>query len=334
MRALSHPFSVTRQVPIWLGVFVAALALGVGVIGLKAKFDRHSGKEAKALPVLVTSETSEKVVPVSSYELQTLCFSRGDDIYLMDVNTGRVRKILKGDEPNISPNGERIAYVFADNGALKTVDVKSGAIKQFPSLQRVWARAPQWSPDGLKIAFEFKKDLTWRVAILDTATEQWQDITASYPAEKYYFLSSWTSKGHSLLIQDLRSVYEVDLHGKELQRINITELLKEEESVSSLSRFSFSADKKYLLFNTALHPDQSTVIYKLDVKTSALERITPATVDGSEPHWLPTEKEILFSQLTENKAPYIYSISKLSLDKADTPEILVRNALNISYAPR
>lgn len=169
MRPLSHPFSVTR-VPIWLGV-VAAIALGVGVIGLKAKFDRHSGKEAKALPVVVTSETSEKAVPVSSYELQTLCFSRGDDIYLMDVNTGRVRKILKGVEPNISPNGERIAYVFADNAALKTVDVKSGAIKEFPSLQRVGAKAPQWSPDGSKIAFEFKKDLTWRVAIVDTETE-------------------------------------------------------------------------------------------------------------------------------------------------------------------
>ena len=332
MRPLSHPFSVTR-VPIWLGV-VAAIALGVGVIGLKAKFDRHSGKEAKALPVVVTSETSEKAVPVSSYELQTLCFSRGDDIYLMDVNTGRVRKILKGVEPNISPNGERIAYVFADNAALKTVDVKSGAIREFPSLQRVGAKAPQWSPDGSKIAFEFKKDLTWRVAIVDTETEQWHDITASYPADGYYFLSSWTKKGQSVVIHDLRNVYEVDLHGKELQRIEIGKVLPESENISGLSRFAFSADKRYLLFNTALNPDQNTVIYRLDLKTSALERLTPSTVDGSEPHWLPSEKEILFSQLTENKPPYIYSISKLSLEKDGAPEILVRNASNISYAPR
>lgn len=331
MRALSHPFSVTRRVPIWLGVFVAAVALGLGAIGLKAKFDRHSGKEAKALPVAVTSETRS---PVSTYKLQMLCFSRGDDIYLMDVNTGRVRKIVTGDDPNISPNGERIAFVLADNGELKTVEAKSGVIKEFTSLQTVRAKAPQWSSDGSKIAFEYKKGLTWRVAILDTSTEQWQDITASYPAEADYFLSSWTTKGQSLVIQDLRSVYEVDVHGKELQRIDVRKLLKGEENISNLSRFSFSADKKYLLFNTALHPDQSAVIYKLDIKASALERITPATVEGGEPHWLPTEKEILFRQLTENKAPYVYSISKLSLDQVDTPEILVRNASNISYAPR
>lgn len=136
------------------------------------------------------------------------------------------------------------------------------------------------------------------------------------------------------MIQDLRSVYEMDVHGKELQRIDMKKLLKEGESISSLSRFSFSADKRYLLFNTALHPDQTAVIYRLHIKSSALERITPATVDGGEPHWLPTEKEILFRQLTEKKAPYIYNISKLSLGTSDTPEILVRNASNISYAPR
>jgi Tol biopolymer transport system component len=284
--------------------------------------------------VVVTSETSEKAIPLSSYELQALCFSRGDDIYLMDVNTGRVRKILRGNEPNISPNGERIAYVFADNGALKTVDVESGASKEFSSLQRVRAAVPQWSPDGSKIAFEFKKDLTWRVAILDTLTEQWQDITAAYPAEQSYFLSSWTSKGQSLLIQDLRSVHEVDIHGKELQQIDVKRLLRQDENISSISRFSFSADNKHLLFNTAMDPDHSASIYKLDVKTSALVRITPATVEGCEPHWLPNEKEILFSLITENKPPYMCSISKLSLDKADTPEILVRDARNISYAPR
>lgn len=332
MRALSHPFRVTRQIPLWTAIFVAATALGVGVMGLKGKLNRHFAKEANnAVPVVATTDTP---APVSSYKLQTLCFARGDDIYLMDMNTGRVRKIVTGDEPNISPNGERIAFVFGDNRALKTVDTKSGAIKEFTSLQTVKAKAPQWSPDGSKIAFEYKKDLTWRVAILDTSTEQWQDITASYPAEENYFFSSWTTKGQSLVIQDLRSVYEVDVHGKELQRIDIKKLLKGEENISSLSRFSFSADKKYLLFDTALHPDQSAVIYKLDIKSSALERITAATVDGGEPHWLPTEKEILFRQVTERKGPYIYNLARLSLDKADTPEILVRNASNISYAPR
>lgn len=332
MRALSHPFRITRQIPLWIAIFVAATALGVGVMGLKGKLNRHSAKEANnAVPVVATTDTS---APVSSFKFQTLCFARGDDIYLMDMNTGRVRKIVTGDEPNISPNGERIAFVLGDNRALKTVDTKSGAIKEFTSLQTLKAKAPQWSPDGSKIAFEYKKDLTWRVAILDTSTEQWHDITASYPAEEDYFLSSWATKGLSLVIQDLRSVYEIDVHGKELQRIDIKKLLKGEENISSLSRFSFSADRKYLLFDTALHPEQSAVIYKLDIKSSALERITPATVDGGEPHWLPTEKEILFRQLTENKAPYVYSISKLSLDKADTPEILARNASNISYAPR
>jgi Tol biopolymer transport system component len=335
MRALSHPFRVTRQVPIWIGVFVAAAALGVSVLALKGKFSR-SGRDANnAMPVVTTTETApETATPATSYKLHLLCFSRGDDIYLMDVNNCRVRKILKGDGPNISPDGERIAFVLADRGLLKTVDAKSGEVKEFASLQTVKAKAPQWSPDGSKIAFEFRKELTWRIAILDIATEQWHDITASYPAEQDYFLSSWTTKGQSLLIQDLQRVYEVDLHGKELQHIDVKKLLKQGESISSASRFSFSADKRHLLFNTALDPDQSTIIYKLDLKTSALDRLTPSTVDGGEPHWLASEKEILFSQLTDNKAPYVYSISKLSLEKGDAPEILVRDASNISYAPR
>lgn len=331
MRATAHPFRITRQAPVWIGLSVAAITLSLLAIGLKGMSSRHSGKEANALPVVVTSETA---APVRSYKLNMLCFTRGEDIYLMDVNTGVVRRILKGEEPNISPNGERIAFVLADNGALKTVEAKSGVVKEFASLQSVKARGPQWSPDGSKIAFEYKKDLTWRIAILETSTEQWHDITASYPAEVNYFLSSWTTKGQSLVIQDLRTVYEVDPHGKELQRLEITKLLPETEGVSSLSRFSFSADKGYLLFDTASPPQESAAIYKLNIKTSALERITPSTIDGSEPHWLPSEKEILFRQLTENKPPYVYSISRLSLEKRDAPEILIRNALNISYAPR
>lgn len=337
MRALSHPLRVTRQVPIWIGVFVAATALGVSVLALKGKFSRHSGREANnAVPVVTTTEpaASETAAPVSSHKVQLLCFSRGDDVYLMDVNSGRVRKILKGDEPNISPDGERIAFVLRDNGSLRTVDAKSGVVKEFTSLQTIKAKAPQWSPDVSKIAFEFRKDVRWRVAILDIATEQWQDITASYPADHDYFLSSWTTKGQSLLIQDLQRVYEVDPHGKEVQRIDVKKLLKQGENISSASRFSFSADKKHLLFNTAVDPDQGTIIYKLDFKTSTLERLTPSTVDGSDPQWLPTEKEILFSQLTDDKAPYVYSISKLSLKKGDAPEILVRDASNFSYAPR
>lgn len=332
MRALSRTFRVIRQIPIWIAVFVAATALGVSMIGLKGKLNRHSEKQANnAMAVRTTTDTP---AAVGTYKLQTLCFARGDDIYLLDVITGGVRKILAGDEPNVSPNGERIAFVVGDNHTLKTVNVKSGVIKEFTSLQTLKAKAPQWSPDGSKIAFEYKKDLTWRVAIFDTSTEQWQDITASYPDQMNYFLSSWTTKGQSLVIQDLRSVYEVDLHGKELQRIEVRKLLPNGESISSASRFSFSADKRYLLFNIALDPDQNDIIYKLDIQASALERVTPATVNGREPHWLPSEKEILFLQLTENKPPYVYNISKLSLDKADSPEILVRNASSISYAPR
>lgn len=67
----------------------------------------------------------------------------------------------------------RALFVVGDNHTLKTVDVKSGVGKESTSLQTVKAKAPQWSPDGSKIAFEYKKDLTWRVAIVDNDFLAW-----------------------------------------------------------------------------------------------------------------------------------------------------------------
>ncbi len=182
-----------RTLKRWRGGFVVvlALALGAGALGLYLSADRSSaafpGSNGKIVfdrylkgtapserkGVFSISPSGEELhqlsgnsrTPAWSADGEQIAFARQGDIYKMNANGKKLRRLTKGkandSEPAWSPNGKQI--VFA-----RSAPVPSGQPPGPPDIFEMKANGkkvrrltrnpagdagPVWSPDGKKIAF-------------------------------------------------------------------------------------------------------------------------------------------------------------------------------------
>jgi dipeptidyl-peptidase-4 len=134
--------------------------------------------ESHAETILFDPAVAKEKLGLSSYQWSprgdAILLEGGNDLWLLDPQTGGVRKLTQDGEakevPAFSPGGDQIAFV--QNHNLYMVDVKSGAISQLTFdgsdaiyngrldwvyeeelANRSTARAYEWSPDGSYIAY-------------------------------------------------------------------------------------------------------------------------------------------------------------------------------------
>src|SRR5436190_2055715 len=88
-----------------------------------------------------------------------LCFTRGDYIFLREPN-GRIKRLVKGYAPNISPDGQTIAFVSIKGENLnldshvKLIDLRTGRVRGIPTLDPLQSLSAVWSPDGRYLAVD------------------------------------------------------------------------------------------------------------------------------------------------------------------------------------
>ncbi len=137
-------------------------------------YDVESGKER----VLLDTRGEKEKLNLFSYQWSpkgdALLFEGEYDLWLLDVQSGRKRRLTEDPDPEevpaFSPSGKRLAFVKRNN--LYSLDLGSGSVKALTSdgnenvlngkldwvyeeelANRASSRAFQWSPDEKKIAF-------------------------------------------------------------------------------------------------------------------------------------------------------------------------------------
>jgi Tol biopolymer transport system component len=270
---------------------------------------------------------------------QKICFSRGEYIYLFDSRTKAIRRIAKGYNPNLSPDGKLIAFTQRINGApsyertMKVIDLKTNGIRSYDSLDRLPLSRPIWSPDGAKLAFSFVDNEYVQIGVLDSASGNWYVLPVNTTDHRGVYLASWTQDNKSIVCHDSYNIYEIALTGDLLQTIPIEKIV-EPGAIASPTRFSFSNDRRYLLFDTIGDSPEINTIYIFDFQQQVLSRVTPETISGSEPRWLPSGKAILFDRFIANESSKpLFSVSKISLDGNNLVTI-TPNAQNASYSTK
>jgi Tol biopolymer transport system component len=287
----------------------------------------------------LVSVAQHAVQPAIPTGVKSICFVRGDFIYGVDEKNPAPRRIVRGADPSLSPSGHYLVYTINTKGVndpdrtLKVMDLATGKVSGFDTLKGYNSWGGIWSPDESKIAFSILTGNMWHVALLEPQTGRWNVITKSIGGESGLFLSSWTPEGHSVLCTDLQSVFEVGVDGKLIGKISIAKMAGDEANITSDSRFSFSSDRRYLLFNTADAPDLGAV-YVYDFRTKALRRVTSKRIEASQPQWLPSGDEVLYVGYRKypkvNETPDVYRISVSGPGEA----IVLRNGAYVSIATR
>ena len=240
-----------------LTIIAAAAAVAAIVIPLSRRattslFPRDGGFELPPRAQQPAALHDRQQSP-NDLNVAKIVFSRGDFIYLKDLQSGNQTKLTRGDWPEISPDGSKLLFKSAateDDDAprpLQVFDLATKRVEELTALAGLDPRIVRWSHDGTKIAFDRPDDA---FSFLDATTGVWRTITAcaklqTTPYEsKYFYISSWAPDDKSILIHSHEFLYEVNLDGEVIWKLPIGEF-----NISSATRFSLSSDKKLLLFD-------------------------------------------------------------------------------------
>lgn len=272
------------------------------------------------------------------FGIAKIAFNRDDAVYLYNAQTRESRRIGDGYDPEISPTGDVVVFTAERDDSLKNRTIKlfslqTNSTSEFQSLAKLNVRQPRWSHDGTKLAFDVIVDRRTHVGILDVSTGEWYDVTKGlvFNDRSGIYLNSWSPDDRSIVCQDLFTIYEISLNGNVLNRTPVDNIVPAGEVASSI-RLQFSRDKKFLLFDGARNPEY-TAIYLFSFADQKLRQLTPKTMDGFGPVWLPSENEIMFSRGRDGPSGYVSDLCVLSLSSGKVTTI-INDASSGSYSTR
>ena len=262
-----------------------------------------------------------------------LAFSRGDAIYVANLDGTAPKKIASGTWPKISPDGTRVAF---NTQAEKTperhiaiADVATGKTNVLPGIPSDNSFGPIWSPDGSKLIFSTMANHEWRLAFIDADGSHFHYFEPKVKIGTAGLNSvAWTPDGESFYAQDLDTLYHFGLDGTVKDKRPVEKLIPN-ASFSGGQQFSVSADGHTLLVDADMNENSRKdwdgpppAVWTLDLSSAKPTRITPKGFYGWSPAWV-SDTEILCNVQPEKSRQR--SIYRLSID-GKKRELVVKNA--------
>jgi TolB protein len=219
---------------------------------------------------------------------------KGKEIFVMDYDGARVKKITANNSINLSPSwspdGQWIAFMSYRSGSpeLKILSSKGELRSAFPQKGELNS-APSWSPDGKLLAFSSGRDGNAEIYTLRPSDGSLTRLTRDAGIDTS---PTWSPDGHSLAFTSDRSgspqIWLMDSDGGNVRRLN-TELSycdapswnpvpEEDESIAFTARVPGGFD-----------------IYVYDLKERTIKRVTDGGGINEWPRWSPDGRHLVFA---------------------------------------
>jgi serine/threonine-protein kinase len=210
------------------------------------------------------------------------------DIYVGSVGDGAItsgdlQQITSGTEPDRhpdwSPNGALIAYESGsgDRSEIVVVQVEGGMLNRLTS-NNFADRAPQFSPNSEQIAFMTNRRGVWEIALMSYPGGQLIEVY-DCPADDCRF-PAWSPDGRFLAYNTLSNEGEAgSIWVLEVATGRSMALVEEGEN----GRPAWSGDGLSLFFNRT--EDGTTDLYRLDLESREITRLTETTSNDYAPDW-------------------------------------------------
>jgi Tol biopolymer transport system component len=152
---------------------------------------------------------------------------------------------------------------------------------------------PSWSPDGLQIAFESRRDdpVSGKYSAIYTMNSDGSHLTRITNIDAFYAQPDWSPDGSRIVMISAKSrdagdadLVVLDLSTGELTRLTDGPTIDMEPSWSpGGSQVAFTSDR-----------DGSNNIFTINVDSGEITQLTQESGDNSEPDWSPDGEKILF----------------------------------------
>ncbi len=228
---------------------------------------------------------------VSGQKRYDICYSYGLNLFVFSQVDKREDTLdVIGADPDLSPDGTRVAYTKLENGGdrrrIMCVDLTNGRTTFLePTCKHCYG--PVWSPDGKHIVYNDFDGSQWYILLLDPDDKA---ALASSPRALIttggFYSPTWSDDGKKLLVHDLTNVFIVDLTGRILDSMPITRLRKD-PAISSGSRYLLSRDETNIIFDMDIDAsavdDSPSAIYVYNRETKKTRKVSPQGYDCFQP---------------------------------------------------
>lgn len=264
-----------------------------------------------------------------------IAFERGDSIWVANIDGTSVKKLTTGSQPDISPDGTRVAFNTNDSKTtperhIAIVELASGKVTVFSKVPSKYSFDPAWSPDGKTLLFSTLIDNDWQLAQINADGSSYRLI----PHTNNFYAPTWSADGKTFFCQNLDSIDQRSLDGTQIKKWNVRAILPN-SSMNSSSSLNASPNGKMLLLEADMEEDSNRkdwdgpppALWLLDLATDKTTRLTDAGVFAWSPYWITSEDFIFISQAEKEKQPSLYrrsikdSKAVLILKNVQTPSI-------------
>ncbi len=215
----------------------------------------------------------------------------GKEIYLMDYDGRRVRRLTTTGTINLtpawSPDGRRLAfvswrgkqpnvYILESDGRLTTVNVLNAELNA----------APDWSPDGRRMVYSSSAAGNSDLYVLDLESGRNTRLTATPAIET---APAYSPTGREIAFTSDRSgtpqIYIMDAEGLNVRRVTY------EGSYNDSAAWSPRGDKLAYVSRV----DGRFDVFVLDIATNTTRRLTFGEGSNENPRWSPDGRHLVFA---------------------------------------
>jgi TolB protein len=236
-----------------------------------------------------------------------IAYEHNENIYAADLDGTHAKKIATGALPEISRDGNRVAFnteADAKNRPdperhIAVVNLATGKTTVLKDIPGDNCFGPVWSADGKQLAFMIIADKQWQLGLVNADGSGFRFLKNSDLNHDGLGGQEWARDGKSIFCHDLDNLYQIDLDGNVLKKWELAKILTD-ASMNSGDRLSVSSDDKSLLMDVdcgAEHERKNwdgpqPAIEKFDLNADKAVRVTGKNDFVWEPFWL-SENEFL-----------------------------------------